>query len=159
MLDVTARPATNDDLFDLVRMYHLLEAEMTPLHAMWPRADGLPTPLEPSFAALLADDDVVVIIGELDGLPFGFMVGRVEPLLDPSEVVGAIRFVFTEFEAREVGVGETMRALLLDTLRARGITKFDAHVLPGHRLVKNFFEAGGFSARSIVMHRDDDRRR
>jgi hypothetical protein len=28
-------------------------------------------------------------------------------------------------------------------------------VLPGHRLAKNFFEQGGFAARSIVMHHAD----
>ena len=56
-----------------------------------------------------------------------------------------------------MAVGEVMRNLALDDLRQLGITKFDAHVLPGHRLAKNFFEAGGFSARSIVMHHDDDR--
>jgi hypothetical protein len=50
-----------------------------------------------------------------------------------------------------------MRELTLGILRDRGITKFDAHVLPGHRLAKNFFEAGGFAARSITMHHDDDR--
>jgi len=54
-------------------------------------------------------------------------------------------------------VGEQMRDLVMDLLRERGISKFDAHVLPGHRLAKNFFEAGGFSARSIVMHHDDNR--
>jgi hypothetical protein len=65
--------------------------------------------------------------------------------------------VFVEFEAREVSVGEVMRDYVLEEMRSRGISKFDAHVLPGHRLVKNFFEAGGFSARSIVMHHDDNR--
>jgi hypothetical protein len=50
-----------------------------------------------------------------------------------------------------------MRERALSILRERGITKFDAHVLPGHRLAKNFFEAGGFSARSIIMHHDDER--
>jgi hypothetical protein len=63
--------------------------------------------------------------------------------------------VFVEQEAREVALGETMRDYVMDLLRERGITKFDAHVLPGHRLAKNFFEAGGFSARSIIMHHDD----
>jgi hypothetical protein len=47
----------------------------------------------------------------------------------------------------------------MDLLRKRGISRFDAHVLPGHRLAKNFFEAGGFSARSITMHHDDARDR
>ena len=50
-----------------------------------------------------------------------------------------------------------MRDKLMDDFRASGHTLFDAHVLPGHRLAKNFFEAGGFSARSIIMHHDDDR--
>jgi hypothetical protein len=50
-----------------------------------------------------------------------------------------------------------MRDLVMALLREEGITKFDAHVLPGHRLAKNFFEAGGFAARSIIMHHDDER--
>jgi hypothetical protein len=48
-----------------------------------------------------------------------------------------------------------MLALTLAELRDRGLDRFDAHVLPGHRLVKNFFEAGGFAARSIIMHHAD----
>jgi hypothetical protein len=40
--------------------------------------------------------------------------------------------------------------------RALGIRLFDARVLPGHRLAKNFFEAGGFSARLIIMHHVDE---
>jgi hypothetical protein len=63
--------------------------------------------------------------------------------------------VFVDAHAREVGIGESMREMALAEMRARGLTRFDAHVLPGHRLVKNFFEAGGFSARSIVMHHAD----
>jgi ribosomal protein S18 acetylase RimI-like enzyme len=67
--------------------------------------------------------------------------------------------VFTEEAARGVGVGEAMRDAVMDDFAARGFRLFDAHVLPGHRLAKNFFEAGGFSARSIVMHHDADRER
>jgi hypothetical protein len=48
-----------------------------------------------------------------------------------------------------------MLDLALSQLRERGLRRFDAHVLPGHRLVKNFFEAGGFAARSITMHHAD----
>ena len=58
-----------------------------------------------------------------------------------------------KLECNEPGV----RDLVLDALRRQGLVRFDAHVLPGHRLAKNFFEAGGFSARSIVMHHDDER--
>jgi hypothetical protein len=48
-----------------------------------------------------------------------------------------------------------MREAILEHLRADGHRLFDAHVLPGHRLVKNFFESGGFAARSIIMHHRD----
>ena len=55
--------------------------------------------------------------------------------------------------ARDVGIGETM----LDRFLADyGSTHryFDAHVSPGHRLAKNFFESSGFKARHIVMFHD-----
>ncbi len=135
-------------------MYAELEAEMDAIHAMWKRADALPNPAVDAFASLIVADDSVVVVGEIDGLPFGFLIATVEELVDGS-LIGAIRFIFTELPAREVGVAEAMRDLALAELRSRGLTRFDAHVLPGHRLVKNFFEAGGFSARSIVMHHDD----
>lgn len=158
-MKVTARPATETDLDTLTRLYRSLETEMVALHAMWPVADGLDEPVRESFAAALSDPDTVVLIGEIDGYPFGFLLARVERLLAQSDGgrVGAIRLIFVDHDAREVAVGETMRDMALEMLRERGLTRFDAHVLPGHRLVKNFFESGGFSARSIIMHHDDNR--
>lgn len=152
-----ARLAVTDDIPSLVRLYRSLEVEMTDLHSMWPLADGLAEPVETSFRQLLADPEAIVSIGEIDGYPFGFVVAKVEEILPQAkgERVGSIRLVFVERDAREVALGETMRDYVMDLLRERGISKFDAHVLPGHRLAKNFFEAGGFSARSIIMHHDD----
>ena len=159
-MKVTARPATEADLDTLTRLYRSLETEMVALHAMWPVADGLDEPVRDSFATALSDPDTVVLIGEIDGYPFGFLLARVERLLAQSDGgrVGAIRLIFVDHDAREVAVGEAMRDMALQMLRERGIARFDAHVLPGHRLVKNFFESGGFSARSIIMHHDDNRK-
>lgn len=156
---VTARYATSGDIESLVRLYRVLEEEMVALHAMWPLADGLDEPVRDSLLAAIDRSDTIVVMGEIDDYPFGFLVARVEDLLEQAdgERIGSIRLVFVEKEAREVAVGEVMRERVLHDLRQLGITKFDAHVLPGHRLAKNFFEAGGFSARSIVMHHDDDR--
>ena len=158
-MKVTARHATTDDIDSLVRLYRVLEEEMVGLHSMWSLADGLEEPIEQSLLAAIDRPDTHVIVGEIDDYPFGFVVATVEGLLDQAdgEKIGSIRLVFVEKEAREVAVGEVMRDLVLDDLRPLGITKFDAHVLPGHRLAKNFFEAGGFSARSIIMHHDDAR--
>ncbi|MFB3110065.1 MAG: N-acetyltransferase family protein [Acidimicrobiia bacterium] len=156
---VAARKASPDDIDVLVSLYRSLEEEMVGLHRMWPLADGLAEPIENSFASALEDPDVVIMIGTIDDTPLGFLLARVEPLLEQAadEKVGAIRLIFVDHEAREVAVGEEMRDAVMEMLRQRGITKFDAHVLPGHRLAKNFFESGGFSARSIVMHHDDNR--
>ncbi len=153
---VAARPAVPDDIDELVRMYHLLEAEMVDLHRMWPRADGLPLPVRQSLIEAIADPRAHMVVGTIDAIPFGLLLAREEQTLD-GETIGSIRLVFTEFDARGVGVGEAMRDLALVALRQKGIVRFDAHVLPGHRLAKNFFEAGGFSARTIVMHHDDER--
>ena len=98
-----------------------------------------------------------VVMGEIDGYPFGFAVALIEGILPQAagEKIGSIRLIYVEPEAREISLGEEMRDYLIEELRRRGISRFDAHVLPGHRLAKNFFEAGGFSARAIIMHHDD----
>jgi ribosomal protein S18 acetylase RimI-like enzyme len=156
---VSARQAGSDDIAVLESLYRSLEREMMALHIMWPLADGLDEPVSQSFAAALDDPGTIVLIGEIDGYPFGFLMARVERLLAQAdgELVGAIRLIYVDQEAREVALGEEMREMALQILRSRGITKFDAHVLPGHRLAKNFFEAGGFAARSIIMYHDDDK--
>ena len=158
-MKVDAREATKSDLDVLTSLYRRLEKEMLGLHTMWPLADGLDEPVEKSLLDVIQDPNALMLIGTIDDHPFGFLYARIEPLLKQAdgEEIGAIRLIFVDHDAREVAVGEAMREKAMALLRDRGITKFDAHVLPGHRLAKNFFEAGGFSARSIVMHHDDDR--
>lgn len=157
-LTVAARPATADDLPDLVRLYQLLEAEMEALRGLWKEADGLPAPVEDALAEAVADPDTLVYVGTADDITFGFILGYSARLLPQAagQRMATIKLVFTEEEAREVGVGEVMRDTLLEEFRATGHRWFDAHVLPGHRLAKNFFEAGGFSARFIIMNHEDD---
>lgn len=154
---VSARPATRDDIAELGRMYRALTEEMSALSPLWPLADGLADPVDTTLADMITHPDTVSFVGELDGVVVGFLVARIEPMLPQAEgaAIGAIRLVFVDHEAREVGVGEAMLAAAIEALRHRGVTVFDAHVLPGHRLVKNFFESGGFKARSIVMSRRD----
>ncbi len=156
---VEAVLATQDDIGVLEVLYRELEKEMMALHPMWPKADGLDEPVSVAFAQAMEDPHSIVLLGTLEDVPFGFLLARVEGLLDQAgdEKVGAIRLIYVDHPAREVAIGEVMRDRVMELLRAQGITKFDAHVLPGHRLAKNFFEAGGFAARSIVMHHDDER--
>ncbi len=141
-------------------MYRLLEAEQAALKSLWPVADGLAEPIEASFKELLDHDDSMVVVGTIDDVPVGFMWMTVEALLPQGDGarVGSARLVHVEEEARGVGVGEAMITLVMDDFRGRGIDLFDAHVSPGHRLAKNFFESHGFSARRIVMHHSENER-
>lgn len=157
-LVIEARRADPGDLPELVRLYRLLEEEMAALRGLWTEADGLPEPIDEALAAAVADPDVLVYVGTADGVVFGFIVGDSRDLLPQAdgERIGTIKLVFTEEPARGVGVGEVMRDTVMAEFRARGLRWFDAHVLPGHRLAKNFFEAGGFSARFIIMNHQDE---
>jgi GNAT superfamily N-acetyltransferase len=95
-----------------------------------------------------------VLAGTIDGVPVGFLLGRSNPLLPQAgeERIASVRLVFTEEAARGVGVGEAMLERFMTDHRATGHRLFDAHVSPGHRIAKNFYEAHGFKARHIVMH-------
>ena len=159
-MHISARRASSHDLPELARLYRLLEAEQAALKSMWPVADGLPEPLEQSLLAILEDPDSMVVIGTIEDVPLGFLWMRAEDLLPQADGarVGSCRLVFVEPDARGVAVGEVMITMVLDEFRSRGVTLFDSHVSPGHRLAKNFFESHGFSARRIVMHHSEDPR-
>ncbi len=151
-----ARPASLTDVGDLVRLYDRLGAEMAALRPVWPFADGLAEPTALAFEEMLASPVWTIIVGVLDEVPVGFLVWRDEAMLPQAggDRIAAVRFIFTEPEARSVGVGEAMITAFLEGAAGRGIRRFDAYVSPGHREAKNFFESNGFKARSIVMHGD-----
>jgi GNAT superfamily N-acetyltransferase len=154
---VTARTARIDDISDLVHLYAGLAEEQRAIREIWPYADGLSEPVEESMSKLLKHPDAVVVVGDIDDVPLGFLVGIEQALLDPmaDRRIGVVHLVFTVLGARGVGVGAAMLRLALDAFRKRGIDLFDARVSPGHRLAKNFFESNGFKARSITMHRGE----
>ncbi len=158
-MDVSCRPAQPDDIPRLEELYGPALREQSDLREAWTVAEGLPAPIADAFASILADDDSFVAVGLIDGNVFGFIWARIEPLLPQAdgERMGVIRLVYVEEPARTVGVGEVMLTAALETMRGRGVRRFDSIVSPGHRLAKNFFESAGFSARRITMyHRDSD---
>jgi ribosomal protein S18 acetylase RimI-like enzyme len=156
-MNIFARHASVDDIPEVVRMYRELAAEQSAIRSIWPFADGLAQPIQDTLSLLLDRNDAIVIIGEIDGVPAGFLVAVEEPLLKPvpDRRIGVVQIIFTNHEARGVGVGAAMLDLAMEHLERRGIDLFDARVSPGHRLAKNFFESNGFKARSITMHRSD----
>jgi GNAT superfamily N-acetyltransferase len=72
--------------------------------------------------------------------------------LADSSRLAVIDVLYVEPGAREVSVGESLLAVLVDWARTRGATALDASVLPGMRQAKSFLEGSGFAARLLVMH-------
>jgi GNAT superfamily N-acetyltransferase len=156
-MTVGARLAGSDDIGVLERLYEALATEQRAIRSIWPFADGLAEPVARSLNTMLRRPDAVVVIGYIDAQPLGFLAGFEQPLLEPvsDRSIGVVQLVFTDREARGVGVGAAMLDLAMAEFEHRGVELFDARVSPGHRMAKNFFESNGFKARSITMHRGD----
>jgi len=153
-MTVSSRLAQPDDIGDLKRLYARLAAEQRAIRSIWPYADGLPEPVGRALSRLVEQPEGVVAMGFIDGVPLGFLAGFEQPLLDPiaDRNIGVVQLIFTDHDARGVGVGAAMLDVAMEEFRDRGIDLFDARVSPGHRMAKNFFESHGFKARSITMH-------
>lgn len=92
------------------------------------------------------------VVGTVDEVVVGYGLPRVEVLPDGRRL-GVIDELFVEEGARGIGVGEAMIDLLLEWFRGEGCLGVDAAALPGARATKNFFEASGFTARLLVVHK------
>jgi GNAT superfamily N-acetyltransferase len=156
-MELTVRRATNADVPHLVGLYKDLEREQTARKPVWALTDGLDERVDLALFHAMRDEDSWLFVGEIDGATVGFTWATIEPMLDRAagERIGRIRLIYTEPEARGVGVGHVMLEAVLSELRGIGIRFFDAPVGPGQRATKNFFEAHGFAARSIIMHHAD----
>lgn len=110
---------------------------------------GFKTPTERASEAV---SDRRCVVGEFDGVVFGYAVFTVE-LRDSGEKLGRL-FDFAVYpDARGVGIGEAMMDLVVADLIERGCAGVDAWALPGDRATKNFFETFGLKARLLTAHR------
>jgi GNAT superfamily N-acetyltransferase len=157
-MEITVRSATNADVTSLVRLYEDLEDEQVAKKPIWALTDALDHRFDLSLHRAMQADESWVVVGEIDGVIVGFLWATIEDMLDRADGdrIGRIRLIYTEPDARGVGVGHEMLEAAFGILRPLGIRYFDAPVGPGQRATKNFFEAHGFAARSIVMHHADD---
>ena len=152
-MEITARDATDTDLREIVRLYEDFAVEQSALRPLWRESEGIADPAGGSIARLIDADSVTV--GTIDDSILGFLISGNRSLVDGVERVGVIRYIYTEPGARGVGLADEMFGYAVAKLRTSGVELFDAIVSPGHREAKNFYEAHGFSARSIVMHSSD----
>jgi L-amino acid N-acyltransferase YncA len=156
-MNVAARPATNADVARLVTLYREMEQEQIVRKPIWALTDGLDERFDLSLFHAIESADSFVLVGEIDDAGVGFAWATIEPMLHRAQGtrIGRIRLIYTEPDARGVGVGHVMLTEMMDLLRANGVHNFDAPVGPGQRAAKNFFESHRFAARSIIMYSAD----
>ncbi len=145
-----ARPAAPGDLPRVLQLRDEATAELAG------RRGGallLAESRQPAPFVLPADSDPVrtVAVGTLDGEVVGYGAARIDSV--GGQPLGVIDELFVEPDGRSVGVGEAMMEWLLAWCAERGCQRMDGRALPGDRMAKGFFEAHGFTARLLVMHR------
>jgi GNAT superfamily N-acetyltransferase len=124
--------------------------------------NGRARPVAESFRRQAQDPAERLVVGALGGEVVGYGSCVSRPLPRPEhlapecggpERLGVVQELFVSPHARRAGVGRAVAASLMSWCRSQGCTGVDASALPGSRAVKSFFEANGFTARLLVMHR------
>ena len=131
-----------------------MRAELSAMRGgeLWAAREAWPEPLEDAYDVLLTRDEALLVVGTIDDVVVGHGAVVVE-LLRSGARLGVVTDLYVEPEAREVGVGEAMADAVVAHCDGRRCIGIDAPALPGNRAAKNFFEAHGFTARALVMHR------
>jgi GNAT superfamily N-acetyltransferase len=108
--------------------------------------------LDGQLRARMEDPATVVLVGTVDEAVVGFALGRIEDRGGHGRQ-GLLDACYVEPMARGVGVGRLLLDTVLAWLEGQGCLGVDGTALPGDREAKNFFEAAGFKARMLTMHR------
>ncbi len=113
-------------------------------------------------ADLLGRPDALVLVGALDEAVVAFAVSTVTTTGAQGEDGrggvrrGRFEACFVEEGGRGVGVGRLLLDRSLAWLGEQGCVGVDGTALPGDRAAKTFYEAAGFKARLLTMHRELD---
>ncbi|HVE95146.1 MAG TPA: GNAT family N-acetyltransferase [Acidimicrobiales bacterium] len=153
-----ARPATDADLDALRALFAAAAADLAEARgADVYFAREAPVPSREELRKSLDALDSCVLVGTLDDQIVGGGVASTEPLRD-GRILGVIRVLHVDRDAREVGVGEELLRGLVAWCASRGAVAVDSLALPGERATKNFYEAAGFKARLLTVHHRLDER-
>lgn len=139
MIDPTVRPATADDVGEIVWLESVARSALRDQRGgpRWlsthPEHRGLP----PGGSSIW--------VATIDAVVVGYLV------LEVDGGIARILDVFVHPEARELGFGDELIAAALTAARAASATLLEGEALPGDRETKNLYERAGIKARLIVV--------
>lgn len=149
----SARAATVDDEEEVSRLWTEAVAELDGQRGGSLLAGTLFRPdLDGFLGRALTDRDRLLVLGLFDGFAVGVASARIERRREP---VTLLELIYVEPSARRVGVAEAMLDEVTGWSRTLGSVGVDAVALPGNRGAKSFFEAHGYTARLLIMHRPE----
>jgi GNAT superfamily N-acetyltransferase len=148
------RPAGPDDVVRLVELYETAVSELGAMRGgrVLLGLNGRSRPLAASFSCQVQGPGGPLVVGTVGGEVVGYGSCTTR-LLPGPELLGVVEELYVAPHARRAGVGLAIAESLMSWCRSQGCAGVDASALPGNRAVKSFFEANGFTARLLVMHR------
>lgn len=108
-----------------------------------------------TLTRVLADPDQRVAVAGAPGAPVAFVLCRLA-VSEAGGPRGVIDACYVGPDSRGKGLGRSLMNDALGWFRTRGCDGVDGTAFPGDRQAKSFFEAAGFKARMLVMHRPLD---
>jgi GNAT superfamily N-acetyltransferase len=105
-----------------------------------------------TLSEVLADPDQRLTVAGAAGTPVAFVLCRLAAS-EAGGVRGVIDACYVEPDSRGKGLGRLLMEDALGWFTTRGCDGIDGTAFPGDRQAKSFFEAAGFKARMLVMHR------
>ncbi len=155
--DPTVRTVTAADADELIRLFQLAASELADTKGawLWERADSpFANPADAAQELVNSGNGTrqwLATLGLIDGVTVGFLVAE-QVTLHRDGHLGVVRGLYVEPEARGIGVADALIADALQFFKDSGCVGVDSWALPGERETKNFYEAHGFTARTITVH-------
>ena len=150
-VDEFVRPATAHDLPELrvlERSYRLAIASTSRGGAQWLR--DAPEVGESGWSVRLNDPNATTYVAGVDGVVLGYASMTVVQR-GKSDTVALIEAIFVDEGARELGLGDSLLAALIESATLSGASEIESNTLPGDRDTKNLYERAGLVARLLTV--------
>lgn len=151
MIDPTVRPATPDDVEQLVALERDARAALIGQRGGERWLVEHPE-IGDGWQHRLGAAGVDVLVAHIDDVVVGYLVA----ILGGDRIV-RIDQVWVDPLAREVGFGDELLATAIERATADGAVAVEGQALPGDRETKNLYERAGIVARLITTYRAIER--